>query len=132
MHLLVNRECVLRVFFRMFPGITATSRGDKKTATNLIKKLIVSLHCLQISFPLAWLLYSAPKGWEYINFVHFLAPYVILGIGLDDIFVAVSFFDNTKPFMRDFALDTRLTATFHQAAPTMLATCASAQFIASA
>jgi hypothetical protein len=68
--------------------------------------------------------YSAPKGWKFVNFIHFLAPFVIMGIGLDDIFVAMEFFKNTRPFMGYFALDTRLTFTFQQAASAMLATCA--------
>lgn len=91
---------------------------------------VIAVWCLQISFPIAWLLYSGPKGWEFINFVHFLAPFVILGIGLDDIFVSISFFNNTRLFIREFALDTRLTASFRQAASAMLATYASPMFSA--
>ena len=70
-------------------------------------------------------MYSAPKGWKFVNFIHFLAPFVILGIGLDDIFVSIAFFQNTRPFMGHFALDTRLTMAFQQASSAMLATCVS-------
>jgi hypothetical protein len=83
---------------------------------------------LQISFPLSWLLYSTPRGWRHVNFIHFLAPFVILGIGLDDIFVCISFFQNTRPFMGHFALDTRLTSALAQAGSTMLATSVFALF----
>lgn len=78
---------------------------------------------MQISFPISWLVYSAPKGWKFVNFIHFLAPFVMLGIGLDDIFVSIAFFQNTRPFMGYFALDTRLTMAFQQASSAMLATC---------
>jgi hypothetical protein len=80
---------------------------------------------MQVSFPISWFFYSYPKGSKFVNFIHFLAPFVMLGIGLDDIFVSIAFFQNTRPFMGYFALDTRLTSTFHQASSAMLATCAS-------
>lgn len=83
---------------------------------------------MQVSFPIAWLIYARPRDWEYITFIHFLAPFVILGIGLDDIFVSVSFFQNTRPFMGHFALDTRLTHAFSKASGAMLATSTTSAF----
>jgi hypothetical protein len=77
---------------------------------------------MQISFPISWLVYSVPRGWRHVSAMHYLAPFVVLGIGLDDIFVAVAFFRNTRPFLHLFALDTRLSASFSSAASTMLAT----------
>lgn len=68
------------------------------------------------------MLYSSPRDWQHVSFIHFLAPFVMLGIGLDDIFVTLSFFKNTRPFMGHFALDTRLTCALSQAASSMLAT----------
>ena len=83
---------------------------------------------MQISFPIAWLVYARPRDWEYVTFIHFLAPFVILGIGLDDIFVTISFFQNTRPFMGHFALDTRLTHAFSKASGAMLATSTTSAF----
>lgn len=50
---------------------------------------------VQAAFPIGWLIYSTPLDWKYFNFIHFLAPFVILGIGLDDIFVYASFYKDT-------------------------------------
>ena len=83
---------------------------------------------VQASFPLAWLAYAVTHGWRYINFLHFLAPFVILGIGLDDIFVFVSFFEVTRPYARHFALDTRLTQAFTRASGATLATSTTSAF----
>jgi Patched family len=93
--------------------------------------VVAHLHsrpCMQVSFPIAWLMYSAPKDWQFINFIHFLAPFVILGIGLDDIFVSMEFFQNTRPFMGYFALDTRLTQAFQASSSSMLATSTTSAF----
>ena len=83
---------------------------------------------VQTSFPIAWLIYAVPKGWQYINFIHFLAPFVVLGIGLDDIFVFTSFFETTRPYAGHFALDTRLTSTFMRASGATLATSTTSAF----
>lgn len=84
--------------------------------------------CMQVAFPISWLAYAAPRGWQYINFLHFLAPFVVLGIGLDDIFVFVSFFEDTRPYARHFALDTRLSRTFSRASGACLATSTTSAF----
>lgn len=81
-----------------------------------------------MSFPIAWFLYAAPKEWEYLNFIHFLAPFIVLGIGLDDIFVFCSFFQATRPYITHFALDTRLTNAFMRAAGASLATSTTSAF----
>jgi hypothetical protein len=83
---------------------------------------------VQISFPIAWFLYAVPKNWEYINFIHFLAPFIVLGIGLDDIFVFCEFFEATRPYTAHFALDTRLTNAFMRSAGACLATSTTSAF----
>eukprot|EP00892_Ulva_mutabilis_P004434 jgi/Ulvmu1/2362/UM013_0210.1 len=89
---------------------------------------IAGIFQIIVSFPIAWLVYARPRDWEYVTFIHFLAPFVILGIGLDDIFVTISFFQNTRPFMGHFALDTRLTHAFSKASGAMLATSTTSAF----
>jgi hypothetical protein len=83
---------------------------------------------VQCSFPISWLVYSYPKNWEYINFIHFLAPFVVLGIGLDDIFVFTAYFDSTLPYTTHFALDTRLTSAFTRSSGATLATSTTSAF----
>lgn len=82
----------------------------------------------QVAFPISWIFYAVPRGWAFINFLHFLAPFVVLGIGLDDIFVFVSFFEDTRPYARHFALDTRLSRTFSRASGACLATSTTSAF----
>ena len=83
---------------------------------------------LLLTFPIAWLLYAAPRGWQTINFIHFLAPFVVLGIGLDDIFVCTSLFGAARPYAAHFALDTRLTLTMARASSATLATSTTSAF----
>ena len=129
---------MLAEMFRAAQNTACRSRSRSRGASTNGCFVIISRRCkefhhrarrgVQVSFPISWLVYAAPKGWDFINFIHFLAPFVVLGIGLDDIFVFAAFFDATRPYASHFALDTRLTAALSRASGATLATSTTSAF----
>jgi len=78
---------------------------------------------IAISFPAAYFFYRVVMGLRYVSILQFLSVFVILGIGVDDIFV---FFDTfrqaTAATGRDSDLVLRLSYTYKHAGRAMLVT----------
>ena len=76
-----------------------------------------------VSFPLAYALYFV-GGHSHITVIQFLAPFVILGIGLDDIFVFVGIYQSLRTYGERFSIEKRLAVAWTRASASMLATSA--------
>ena len=78
---------------------------------------------VQIAYPLAYTFYIA-FGYRSLGILQFLAPYITLGIGLDDIFMFTSTYKSVIRHSEDYSVATRLQLTYNRAAKSMLATSA--------
>eukprot|EP00892_Ulva_mutabilis_P011332 jgi/Ulvmu1/8571/UM045_0013.1 len=75
------------------------------------------------SFPIAYSLYAA-TGNTSLSVIQFLSPFVILGIGLDDVFVFVGIYRALLAYSHRFDITTRLHVAWRRASGAMLATSA--------
>ena len=65
--------------------------------------------CMQIlvAFPIGYSLYAVTASGT-LTIIQFLAPFVILGIGLDDVFVFVGIYRSLLVYSRSYDVATRL------------------------
>ena len=76
-----------------------------------------------ISFPLAYAFHRVVMGLEYVSILQFLAVFVILGIGVDDVFVFYNTYAQaTRAVGRDSDLTARLSYAYEHAGRAMLVT----------
>ena len=75
------------------------------------------------SFPIAYSLYAA-TGNTSLSIIQFLSPFVILGIGLDDVFVFVGIYRALMAYSHRYDISTRLHVAWRRASGAMLATSA--------
>jgi hypothetical protein len=62
---------------------------------------------LLASFPISYTLYALTAS-TTLTIIQFLAPFVILGIGVDDVFVFVAIYRSLLYYSDSFDLPTRL------------------------
>ena len=75
------------------------------------------------SFPLAYFIYYFVFGVTFFDTLSLLVFFVVLGIGADDVFVFSDAFAQSVVFIKDPSnLYSRITFTYHRAAPAMLVT----------
>ncbi|KAK3271810.1 hypothetical protein CYMTET_19866 [Cymbomonas tetramitiformis] len=73
-----------------------------------------------ISFPVAYFFYRVVLGIPYAGMLNFASLFIILGIGVDDVFV---FFDTYQQLRRDVpVMEQRILATYHKAGKAMFIT----------
>ena len=75
-----------------------------------------------ISFPLAYAFHRVVMGLEYVSILQFLAVFVILGIGVDDVFVFYNTCTGHAGGGRDGDLTARLSYAYEHAGRAMLVT----------
>ena len=90
-------------------------------ATRSLGLAFFSLLQIAASFPIAYSLYYL-GGDEDLTAIQFLAPFVILGIGLDDVFVFVGIYRSLKAYAGRYTIEQRLSVAWRRAAGAMLAT----------
>jgi protein dispatched 3 len=78
---------------------------------------------LAVSFPLSYALYYT-AGYENLTVIQFLAPFVILGIGLDDMFVFVGIYRSLRHYSKLYTMEQRFSVAWTRASGAMLATSA--------
>lgn len=78
---------------------------------------------LLVAFPIAYTLYALTAS-NTLTIIQFLAPFVILGIGLDDVFVFVGIYRSLLVYADSFDVATRLQVAWRRASGSMLATSA--------
>jgi protein dispatched 3 len=76
-----------------------------------------------ISFPISYSLYYL-GGHRDLTIIQFLAPFVILGIGLDDIFVFVGIYRSLRLYAHRYSIEKRVAVAWSRATGSMLATSA--------
>lgn len=84
---------------------------------------VFALLQILVSFPIAYTLYAG-TGNTSLSVIQFLAPFVILGIGLDDVFVFVGIYRALMAYSHRFDIATRLHVAWKRASGAMLATSA--------
>ena len=62
---------------------------------------------LLVAFPISYTLYAVTAS-NTLTIIQFLAPFVILGIGLDDVFVFVGIYRSLLVYSDSFDVATRL------------------------
>jgi predicted RND superfamily exporter protein len=86
---------------------------------------LMGLGHVLISFPTTWCIYYLVFGIQYMGFLNFIALFVIMGIGADDIFVFVDAWKQSK-LVRDpkisGSIEGRLEWTYRRAGGAMLVT----------
>jgi predicted RND superfamily exporter protein len=92
-------------------------------ATRSLALTVFGILQVLLSFPIAYSFYYL-GGHRDLTVISFLSPFVILGIGLDDIFVFVGVYQSLRFYKHRFPLTKRLSVAWHRASGSMLATSA--------
>mmetsp|Transcript_721 Transcript_721/g.2428 ORF Transcript_721/g.2428 Transcript_721/m.2428 type:complete len:877 (+) Transcript_721:207-2837(+) len=82
----------------------------------------VGLFEILISYPVSYFMYRVVMGVEYTSMLLFLSLFIIMGIGVDDIFVFFDTFQLTEKYGEEIDLVTRLSFTYRKAGGAMLVT----------
>jgi predicted RND superfamily exporter protein len=80
---------------------------------------------LAVSFPLSYTLYYA-AGYQSLTFIQFLAPFVVLGIVLDDMFSFVGIYRSLRHYSKLYTMERRFSVAWTRASGAILATSATA------